>query len=296
MITGMTESEMALWNKIHQFKMDDEGAVFKFSQRLSRENGWTINFAQKAIDEYKKFIFLCCISEKGVTPSDQVDQVWHLHLTFTKSYWVDFCRNTIGKEIHHNPTKGGAIEGLKFDDFYSATKNLYKEKFGALPPENLWPANTQRFSDIDFQRVNLRQYRLVRRFRLTKKVIPILVIAALAPLIFIQAFSLEKWTIPILMGVIFLVVMIGKIIQSVRRKNNGKRRNRSKHSHSDSGGIHGCSHHSNLDSGNSHGCSHDSTSDVVSGDDTSSHGSSDSGCSSSGCSSSGCSGCGGGGD
>ena len=191
MFAGMTESEMELWNKIHHFKMDDENSVFKFSQRLARENGWTIDFAHRAIEEYKKFIFLCCISEKGVTPSDEVDQVWHLHLTFTKSYWVDFCRNTIGKEIHHNPTKGGRSEGLKFDDFYSGTKKLYKEKFSISPPENIWPTNTRRFSDIDFQRVNLQEYRLVRRFRLTKKMIPAIVIATLAPF---QKFLSEEAT------------------------------------------------------------------------------------------------------
>ncbi len=265
MFAGMTESEMELWNKIHHFKMDDENSVFKFSQRLARENGWTIDFAHRAIEEYKKFIFLCCISEKGVTPSDEVDQVWHLHLTFTKSYWVDFCRNTIGKEIHHNPTKGGRSEGLKFDDFYSGTKKLYKEKFSISPPENIWPTNTRRFSDIDFQRVNLQEYRLVRRFRLTKKMIPAIVIATLAPFIFIQAFSLEIWGIPILVGLIILFVIISKISERRSNKKKGKRRKRGDNSDSGSGCGHGCSHYD----------------------------SSDSGCSSSGCSS-GCSGCGGG--
>src|SRR6185436_16480072 len=103
----MTINEKELWDKISSFKIDDDGSSFRFSKRLARENGWTISYSGNVIEEYKKFIFLCCISKTGVTPSDQVDQAWHLHLTFTKSYWVDLCKNIISKEIHHNPTKGG---------------------------------------------------------------------------------------------------------------------------------------------------------------------------------------------
>ncbi len=142
----MTTEENILWTKISAFKLDDENSSFKFSTRLARDNGWTFSYAKAVIEEYKKFIFLCCINKTGTTPSDQVDQVWHLHLTYTESYWIDFCKNTLHKEIHHNPTKGGQKEAEKFDDYYSETLRLYKEKFQMEPPKNIWPDNVERFS------------------------------------------------------------------------------------------------------------------------------------------------------
>jgi hypothetical protein len=91
----------------------------------------------RVIEEYKKFIFLCFITQSGVTPSDAVDQAWHLHLTFTRSYWIDLCRDTLQTEIHHNPTMGGAKEGAKYDDYYTDTRQLYTEKFNIDPPADI---------------------------------------------------------------------------------------------------------------------------------------------------------------
>ena len=36
--------------------------------------------APGAIEEYRKFVFLALVAGHQITPSDQVDQVWHLHL------------------------------------------------------------------------------------------------------------------------------------------------------------------------------------------------------------------------
>jgi hypothetical protein len=83
----MTKEEITLWQKIEAFRLDDPDAGFQFSARLAGENGWSLNYAHRVIEEYKKFIFMCCISPTGVTPSDPVDQAWHLHLTFpSKTY------------------------------------------------------------------------------------------------------------------------------------------------------------------------------------------------------------------
>src|SRR4030095_11917811 len=165
----MTQHELALWKKIESFQLDDQAASFKFSQRLARENGWTLQLSKRVIEEYKRFIFLCCISEKMITPSDAVDQAWHLHLTFTKSYWIEFCQETLGKQIHHNPTKGGEKEAEKFDECYTRMKQLYQEKFYADPPIDIWPDNEERFSDIDFERVNLRKFWVIRKPNLGSK-------------------------------------------------------------------------------------------------------------------------------
>jgi len=77
----MTKEQKQLWDKISHFKIDDENIHFTFSKRLARENKWSLEYSKKVIEEYKKFIFLCCVTKTGVTPSDQVDQAWRLHLT-----------------------------------------------------------------------------------------------------------------------------------------------------------------------------------------------------------------------
>lgn len=251
----MTSEEKLLWLKIQEFKLDDENSSFKFSSRLARENGWSIHFSKKAIEEYKKFIFLCCIGSTGATPSDQVDQVWHLYLTYTRSYWIDFCQNTLNKELHHNPTKGGEKEGEKFNDYYTETLKLYLQKFNSEPPIEIWPENSKRFSDIHFQRVNIRKNYIFRKPTLHKKIVGLYSVLFLS-LFFIQAYSATE-----IKNVFAVLLVIGLVLFLYFNNKNGN--NNSNGSGCSSGG--GCS------SGHS-GCS---------------------GCSSSGCSGCGGGGCGG---
>jgi hypothetical protein len=256
----MTEEEITLWQKIEDFKLDDPNADFKFSHRLARENGWTLRYAGRVIEEYKKFLFLCCTGN-AVTPSDPVDQAWHLHLTFTRSYWIDLCCNTLQKDIHHNPTKGGKQEADKFNTYYTTSQQLYTSKFGSLPPADIWQDNHTRFSDINFQRVNTGKFWLIRKPRLSvHSIISILLIVACTVLI--QA--TDPGTI-----IFFAVVVIGITVSAIRNKNNNR----------NNGNGSSCSAGCGWDSSSHHGDGHG-----------------DSGCGSgcSGCSGSGCSGCGGG--
>ena len=46
------------------------------------------NTAMRWIGEYKKFITLAYFSNKMITPSEEVDQVWHMHMTYTKHYRI----------------------------------------------------------------------------------------------------------------------------------------------------------------------------------------------------------------
>lgn len=153
----MNPSEQQLWRKINDFALDDPDSQFSFTDRLARENLWPTEYAIRAVFEYKRFIFLTCVSEHPLTPSDQVDQVWHLHLIYTESYWIDFCEKTIGRNIVHGPTKGGSGEREKFINWYEETKKLYMSKFKQPPPADIWPPNSVRFKEINFARVNLHR-------------------------------------------------------------------------------------------------------------------------------------------
>ncbi|GAA0192582.1 hypothetical protein GCM10009122_55450 [Fulvivirga kasyanovii] len=143
-----------LWNSIRKFEIDDPESGFSFTDRLVRENSWTRDYAIRAIFEYKRFMYLICIAPHPLTPSDQVDQVWHLHLLYTESYWTDFCQNTLQRNVHHGPTKGGKEEKEKYSNWYEETGQLYTQVFGSEPPADIWPPAEIRFTEINFTRVN----------------------------------------------------------------------------------------------------------------------------------------------
>ncbi len=151
----------SLWLAIKNFAIDNPTSAFPFSERLARDNDWPLAFSQTVILEYKKFIYLCCISEETVTPSDEVDQAWHLHLAYTESYWTKLCGETLKKTIHHHPTAGGEDEKTTFMYSYNYTFSLYEEEFGEKPPKETWPDGTTRFEAINYKRINLDKYWLI---------------------------------------------------------------------------------------------------------------------------------------
>jgi hypothetical protein len=162
--SNLPPDQLSLWSAIKSFEMDDVDSQFSFTDRLARENSWSIAYSLRTIEEYKRFIFLICISPNPLTPSDQVDQVWHLHLLYTQSYWIDWCRETLGLEIHHGPTKGGEQEKMKYRELYEQTKILYKKIFNADPPQDIWPSSQIRFGNIRFTRVNRHSHWVIPKF------------------------------------------------------------------------------------------------------------------------------------
>lgn len=142
-----TPAHETLLAKILAFEPDDPGAQLPFTARLAREQGWTHVFAGRVVGEYKRFVALAMLAGHPVTPSEQVDQAWHLHMVYTESYWHGLCRDTLGCDLHHSPTAGGSDEGAKFTDWYVKTLESYRRIFGAEPPADIWPSPGDRFAD-----------------------------------------------------------------------------------------------------------------------------------------------------
>ena len=136
------------------FPLDDVTSSLTFTDRLCRENGWSLSFGVRAVLEYRRFMFLACEAGHPCTPSDEVDQVWHLHLLYTQSYWKEWCGKVLQKEVHHGPTKGGNSEREKYEDWYQKTKDSYSRLFGKEPPKDIWPGAKERMRFINFIRVN----------------------------------------------------------------------------------------------------------------------------------------------
>jgi hypothetical protein len=165
----MTEDQLPLWEKIRKFELDDPLSAYSFSDRLARENSWAFGYTLSVMEEYKKFIFLQCIATHPLTPSDQVDQAWHLHLLYTRSYWIELCQNILEREIHHGPTRGGNQERDKFENWYEKTLELYSKVFNQQPPISIWPPSEKRFSDIHFTRVNTRRNWIISKPKFLSK-------------------------------------------------------------------------------------------------------------------------------
>ena len=151
----MTPERSELLRKVESFDIDGGPAELPFAARLARENGWNRPFAERVIREYKRYAFLAAIAKAPVCPSEDVDAAWHLHLTYTRSYWKRFCSETLGTPLHHEPTRGGRDEADKHHRIYEATLAAYREAFGEEPPTDIWPTAERRFGiDAKHRTVN----------------------------------------------------------------------------------------------------------------------------------------------
>jgi uncharacterized protein (TIGR04222 family) len=152
-----------LWNRIEAFDIDGEPApALRFVDRLAKVNSWSLRFAKQAVREYKRFVFLTMTVGRPMCPSEQVDQVWHLHLTYTRSYWQRFCGEVLNCPLHHDPTRGGKAEGRKHWAMYLDTLLAYREAFDEEPAADLWPPPDQRFgNDVAITKINRNDYLLV---------------------------------------------------------------------------------------------------------------------------------------
>ena len=132
----MTPAESELLSRIENFTFDAGEAELSFARRLAKDNGWGMLYAARVIEEYRRFAFMMVAAGHMAVPSDQVDQAWHQHLLYTRS-WSDFCKNALRQPLHHEPTKGGA---------------------------DIWPGSDLRFGrDLYFKRVNAKDNVVISR-------------------------------------------------------------------------------------------------------------------------------------
>ena len=123
-----------LWARLESHQIGGPDGHVIFAQRLAFEQGWSEQVAAKVVNEYKRFCYLAVTNpELTRSLSPAVDQVWHLHLTFTRSYWGEFCGDVLRHQLHHRPNR--------FGDRRFSKKNwtqCYKSTFGHRPPPTYW--------------------------------------------------------------------------------------------------------------------------------------------------------------
>ncbi len=258
-----------VWQTLKDFSVDQPGAQLTFVKRLARENRWSLHYAQRVFDEYKKFVFLAVAAGHKVTPSDEVDQAWHLHLAYTESYWTEMCDKLLRQPLHHGPTKGGQMEDDKYLDWYGRTLESYQRVFGHRPPADIWPEPEKRFDRrLRFARLNAADYWMVKKPDLNPKRIAVGAMLTLVSSLTLSACVADSPSGAFLLLIIIAAVaVIGYTVARgwSERKSGGY-------------GGGGCS---------SSGCGSDSHNSGDSGGDG---GSGSSGCGSSGCGGGGCGG------
>ncbi len=163
--------------KLEVFSIGDPQDQFGFLDRLSRENRWSRKYAERVCREYLRFIFLAVSCDHHVTPSEQVDQAWHLHLLYTRSYWHDLCEHTLEQPLHHGPTKGGNRENAKFSDWYTRTLRSYQETFQEPPPADIWPSTQTRFATAQsYSRISSSEYFIMPKLAIVRSILAVVAI------------------------------------------------------------------------------------------------------------------------
>lgn len=216
-----------LWEKISAFDIDGGPARLTFAKRLARENGWTQEFTDRVIEEYRRFLYLGTVCKHRVSPSEAVDQAWHLHLTYTESYWTRLCGETLGKPFHHGPSKGGKEQAEVFNGLYDQTFEAYEREFGHQPPAEIWSDKEQRFGkDLNWVRVNKEENFIIPRQKVSRfagvgaAAVVLLSLAGCMPLI-AQADNGIKIVILSVVGFGVIAMIVFLFIASRRSNGNG---------------------------------------------------------------------------
>ncbi len=160
MNTFATDSAELL-RQIEEYELDDSSSEKSFSKRLSDDNGWSLPYAKRVMGEYKRFIFLGIVAGHPVTPSDEIDQAWHLHMIYTRDYWDEFCPHILGQPFHHGPSKGGKREEIKYGNWYQKTIASYEHFFHEPPPSDIWPRGPM--APRTFMRINLNDHVVIKK-------------------------------------------------------------------------------------------------------------------------------------
>jgi len=218
----MTDSHLRA--AVESFRFDIGRPSVTFAGRLARENGWSGEYARGAIEEYLRFVYLCAVSAEPLTPSDAVDQVWHLHLTYTRSYWDDLCGRVLGRPLHHGPTRGGASEQSKYAEWYARTLAFYERVYGRRPRRDIWPDVEARFANVGaFRRVNTAAHWVIR-----KKHVQAAALSAGLCVIGVPAYAqgtgFAAFTVTsIVIGLVLVFYLVSRTARANRRRRHGKK-------------------------------------------------------------------------
>lgn len=200
-----------LWERIGRHPFTEA-----FISKLMQGQGWNRSEALAAIEEYRRFSLLACVDGNGATPSDQVDEVWHLHLTHTRDYWNVWCASVLRMPLHHEPSRGSGQELAHYRAQYAQTLARYEAWF-ADPPARWWPGTRQRFRrPARFRRIDLEAVWVLPRPRLRElgktalQMLGLCALASTATALSIEGTPLD-WSGPSFLGFFALIGLVATV-------------------------------------------------------------------------------------
>lgn len=128
----------ALWAALSHIRIEMPVDSVRFEAALAAGQSWTLEFAERVADEYRRFLYLAATAGFEVTPSRAVDEAWHLHIA-TPHYEERLCAGILGRPLEHRPATGEPGEEERHHRQYDETLDLYEAVFGQPPPLDIWP-------------------------------------------------------------------------------------------------------------------------------------------------------------
>ncbi len=93
---------------------------------IDREN-WSAEDAKEAVRRYKNFLILILkYPGEVLAPAEDIDEVWHTHILFTREYTRD-CLAIFGGYLHHAPAQHADVK--KMEEAQLRTSELYLKEF-----------------------------------------------------------------------------------------------------------------------------------------------------------------------
>ncbi|MCA3554192.1 hypothetical protein [Aestuariivirga sp.] len=124
-----------LWLRLNLMNSEGLQAFAPLMDVMRRQMGQNAEMAQRAIEEYRKFLFLAMRAGHQVIPPGPVNDAWMLHLQNAQNYW-----EKLGQMIAEPPGVQGAgvREFASMADAWKATLESYEKIFGMKPPMDIW--------------------------------------------------------------------------------------------------------------------------------------------------------------
>lgn len=212
------------WRRIQDHLGSSGPRAIDLAHILVRKFRWQRGHAEAAVEEYRRFCFLAATGATGVSPSAEVDEVWHLHLQHTRDYWERFCPQVLRMDLHHEPGGRSHDRDRVFRAQYAETLARYQAVFGP-PPEAFWPGTVARFdAPPRFRSIDTRHAWIVHRPAWTRgNAVPaaasmlLLALLVVAPAAFALPTNPLDWDGPSFLK-LFLILAIAALAYGIRAR------------------------------------------------------------------------------
>jgi hypothetical protein len=115
-------------------------------QRLIKKGEFGEATAKIAIEELKKFLYICAVEDdKPIAMiSSIINKAWHMFILFTKEY-ENFCRNIVGRFLHYCPIMPDDDMCVAIISAWNFVES-YQKYFGEVP--TIWRKHSDNIEAI----------------------------------------------------------------------------------------------------------------------------------------------------